>query len=729
MCASRAENPQDPLGILGTVVAEKYQIVSLAGEGGFSLVYQARHLIWQQLVAIKFFVLLEDADPKLRERLLDDFIREGKLMSDLSSRSAAIVQARDIGKLQRDGGWIPYMVLEWLEGCPLDAMLNAERRDQRAPRSLAAALHLLDPIATALDLAHRRNVAHRDLKPANIMVMGNEAESGAGCKLLDFGIAKVMGEQIEHQQQLQMTGQQITAFTPNYGAPEQFSRQYGATGPWTDVFAMALIVIEVLRGGLRALEGQTFFELGVASSHPVRPTPRTFGFEVTDEVEAVFARALAIAPAERFATMGEFWSTLHAAVAPGSEGWQPRSFTFSETSPPASRLASLLPSLGTSSIPAHLRPGGVTTPPALALQTNPVVGSTPDPSTGGFASKVVLAFAAIGVFSAGVYFGTRGDRGSATQATTAPSVSVTAGVSPSTGATTTTSAAASANVALAYDGPCPRGMKPVNGGTFSMGSDDPSFPLWKPAHKVTLDTFCLDVHEVTAASFAACVKAGACKEPGTKTSFPKADGQSDAEHAKMLEATSEFCNFNAPGRDDHPINCVDWYGADAYCTSKGFRLPTEAEWELAARGTDGRKYPWGDDSGNHAYMNAAGTEWRAWHAAKGLPLPAGLMYEKDDGFVGTAPVGRFPRAQTQSGQLDMIGNVWEWTRDWYALYSSEAQTNPKGPGAGDRKAIRGGGFNGEFATWVNPAARYHQLATAKVHAVGFRCAAAVKPAP
>jgi formylglycine-generating enzyme required for sulfatase activity len=272
-------------------------------------------------------------------------------------------------------------------------------------------------------------------------------------------------------------------------------------------------------------------------------------------------------------------------------------------------------------------------------------------------------------------------------------------------------------------------MKPVNGGTFTMGSDDKSFPLWQPAHQVTLDTYCLDVHEVTVGAYRSCVQSGACKEPGTKTSFPKADGQSETEHAKILEATSELCNWGVSGRDDHPVNCVDWFGADAYCQSKGFRLPTEAEWELAARGTDGRKFPWGDDAGDQTYMNAAGIEWRQWHKDKGLPLPSGLMYEKDDGHVGTTPVGRFPRAQTQSGQLDMVGNVWEWTRDWYALYGAEAQTNPKGPATGDRKAIRGGGFNGEYATWVNPAARFHQLATAKVHALGFRCAAAVKPAP
>src|SRR2546428_398770 len=108
--SAEAAPADDPLGIVGSVVAEKYQILGLAGEGGFSVVYKATHLIWQQPVAIKFFVILENANQQQRDQLLEDFIREGKLMSELSSRSAAIVQARDIGKLETSDGWIPYMV-------------------------------------------------------------------------------------------------------------------------------------------------------------------------------------------------------------------------------------------------------------------------------------------------------------------------------------------------------------------------------------------------------------------------------------------------------------------------------------------------------------------------------------------------------------------------------------------------------------------------------------------
>lgn len=720
MVPTSAGKSKDPLGILGTIVAEKYQILGLAGEGGFSLVYQARHLIWQQLVAIKFFIVLEDAEPNVRERLLDDFIREGKLMSELSSRSSAIVQARDIGKLQRDSGWIPYMVLEWLDGRPLDGVLALERRENRLARSLPEAMQLLEPVAAALDLAHRRNVAHRDLKPANVMLMNGDDGASTGCKVLDFGIAKVMGEQIEHQEQLQLTGHQITAFTPNYGAPEQFSRQYGATGPWTDVFAMALILVEILRGGVRALDGQSFFELGVASSHPVRPTPHCFGLEVSAEVEAVFARALAIAPAERYATMGEFWLALHREVFPGTEAWRRRAE--GDNASPASSDRAPIPSITARSIPAHLQPNGRTLDATATSAPTLATFAAPNPPPTKTASALALALGGVAVGGVTVFLAVRPTTNGAPQTNPSASAHASAAAPPMASAST------SALAAPQSDGPCPHGMKIVNGATFTMGSSDKASPLWQPAHKVTLGTFCLDANEVTVREYRACVERGACKPADTKPSYPRSESESDATHAQVLEAMSELCNANAPVRDEHPINCVDWQRAEAYCAAQRGRLPTEAEWELAARGTDGRRLPWGDDAGDHTYQNAAGSEWRAWLAQKGLPKPTALAYEKDDGHVGSAPIGRFPRAQTPGGQLDMIGNVWEWTHDWFGVYGPEDQANPKGPGAGDRKVIRGGGFSGEFATAVTAATRALALATASSPAIGFRCAADVKPA-
>jgi len=672
----------DPLNIVGTTIADKYRIIGVAGDGGFSIVYKAEHLIWQQPVAIKFFNVLEDADSSLRERLLNDFVQEGKLMSELSSKSAAIVQARDIGKLARGGDeWIPFMVLEWLEGTTLSSLLEQERMIGQTTRNLAEAMMLLEPCAIALDVAHTAAIAHRDLKPANIMVMAAGPDGRPEVKLLDFGIAKTMAKHEQLAEQLELTGRLITAFTPNYGAPEQFSRTHGATGPWTDVYAMALILLEMLHGE-RVLQGETFYELGTASCDlATRPTPSILNLPVTPQVDAVFAKALEVTPSLRYSTIGAFWRDLHAVMFPGAPPWR--------AAQPSVPTATAVP----------ITAGGMASTPIQQGRRN----------NAAIAVGVLCACLVMGG-SVGVYFALGPDDSSEvatdTQERPAPS--------------------ASASALLPWDGPCPKGMKAVNGGSFEMGSNEPGFPLWKPAHQVTVDTYCLDVHEVTVAQYRACVERDQCKPADAEVSFPKDASSSDEDHARQLKAFSKFCNWETAGRDNHPINCVDWYRAEAYCDHLGVRLPTEAEWELAARGTDGRKFPWGNDSGDHTYMNAAGTEWRSWLSDNGLPEPNGLMYEADDGFRGTSPVGRFPRAQTQAGQMDMVGNVWEWTADWYALYKPDAQTNPKGPATGDRKAIRGGGFNGEFSLWVNPAARFHQLATASVHAVGFRCGSDVK---
>jgi formylglycine-generating enzyme required for sulfatase activity len=97
------------------------------------------------------------------------------------------------------------------------------------------------------------------------------------------------------------------------------------------------------------------------------------------------------------------------------------------------------------------------------------------------------------------------------------------------------------------------------------------------------------------------------------------------------------------------------------------------------------------------------------------------LYEIDDGFAGTAPVGSFPKGKTRFGADDFIGNVWEWTSDWFETYKADEVINPKGAQMGDRKAIRGGGFNGGVLMWLNPAFRFHQIPEATTPVIGFRC--------
>jgi len=297
----------DPFDIVGKRIDGRYQVTEIVCETSFSAVYRATHVIWKRDVAIKAFKVPGDVPEEARSSLLDGFIREGALLAELSERCAAICQARDMASLTTDSGlWVPYMVLEWIDGEALDLLVARERSEGKAPRTVRETIALLTPVAQALAVAHARGIVHCDVKPGNILLRRETKDTNARTKLLDFGVARVLrGAQ---------RGERVDAsFTPAYGAPEQWCSQNGQQGPATDVFALALIVVELLTGR-EALAGEELSALERESCDPLRrPTPRALGVSVSDDVERVLSRALALRPAERFADAHEFWEALCAA--------------------------------------------------------------------------------------------------------------------------------------------------------------------------------------------------------------------------------------------------------------------------------------------------------------------------------------------------------------------------------------------------------------------------------
>jgi len=702
----------DPLGLVGKRIDDKYQIESLVGEGGFAVVYRAQHLIFKRPVAIKAFRAMSDFAPDQRERLLNDFIQEGALLADLSERSAAIVQARDVGTLTTpEGNWVPYMVLEWLDGSALDAVIHREREQGFAPREIRAAIKLIDPAGEALALAHKRGIAHRDVKPANIFLLGDPRGEDCAVKLLDFGIAKVVQDAQKMSGGFSKTQGTVTSFTPAYGAPEQFSRTHGATGPWTDVFSLALVMTEILTHRT-PLEGDDLVQLGFASANPTRrPTPRTLGANVPDGVEAVFLKALAVAPDQRFQSAGEFWNALRQAA--DMTPLRAASLSITDASQSFSGASTMaVPSSGISGPSVPISVNVVASQPSVPSMPTPMTQTpviVPNASGGGRTGLIVGVIAVVLVVGAGVTFTIVKGKASAVPV---PSTSI----------------ASASVVPPPAPPPCPTGMIRIEGGEFFMGSSDPrALDNEKPAHSVTLSPYCIDKTEVTVDAYRVCSESGKCKPAGKENYF----GGFDELKPDVRSVLNGVCNISEPAaKATHPINCVDWEQAANFCSRKapGGALPTEAQWEYAARGPDGRAYPWGDDPPSARFLNACGAECTTWGKKNHLEGIAtfAAMYSEDDKFPTTSPVGSFPDGRSRYGLDDVVGNVWEWTGDFFADYTKDAQKDPTGPKAGeDGRVARGGAFNGSNVSWVRPTFRFHFAPTNRSYGVGFRCAAPI----
>lgn len=276
--------------------------------------------------------------------------------------------------------------------------------------------------------------------------------------------------------------------------------------------------------------------------------------------------------------------------------------------------------------------------------------------------------------------------------------SVGAGPSPSSSAPPTSASGVTGTASAPSTSPeeaPPPGMLRVPAGSFVMGSDDDKGA--KPTHKVTITKdFLLDKTEVTVADFAKCVAAKKC----TPAFIHGPDMPEDE-----VEKYGRMCNAAQPDRGDHPVNCVDYGQAVAYCAFAGKRLPTEAEWEYAARGADGRKYPWGNEEPGCDHAVGSGC---------GRPPP-----DK----AGTKPVGSFPFAKSPFGALDMSGNVWEWVYDGFdpGVYAKGDAVDPAAEPAGATGVLRGGSWDFAPSRLTSTTRQKFQRRVGHV-STGFRCA-------
>jgi formylglycine-generating enzyme required for sulfatase activity len=371
-------------------------------------------------------------------------------------------------------------------------------------------------------------------------------------------------------------------------------------------------------------------------------------------------------------------------------------------------------------------------PPAQPVSAVPRMSSQLPPPRGGAASllssrNVIIGAAAVAVLSVfGVLFmrstsqaqqnpaASKAPEAAVVAKGTAPSQPVPASPEPAS-STSPTPQPAAAEVAATPR--CPEGMVYVEGGKFFMGTDDQGdiFKFSRPARQVEVGPFCIGINEVSVGEYRQCSGVGECKRAFKDSQWPQGNEDPDAWN-NAREAYSVLCNERYDQRLDHPVNCVTWEQAKSYCEFKGWRLPKEAEWEFAARGSDGRVYSWGDEAPAAKFMNGCGSECRQWRSDAGLD-PGSVLHESNDSFAGTAPVGSFPAGVSANGLNDMAGNVWEWVEEPFVMPGDDVAN------AHGRRVIRGGGFNSYRPEHATPALRFGQAEDAHLHAIGFRCVA------
>jgi eukaryotic-like serine/threonine-protein kinase len=309
----------DVFGLSGQVIEGQFRVERPIGEGGFSLVYRGQHLGLDEAVAIKCLKLNTFPDTATIESFSRRFRDESRIAYRLSQGNLDIVRSITAGTTvaPTTGALVPYMVLEWLDGCALGVDFRQRRANGMSGRSIEEVIELFEPAAAAVAYAHAQGVVHRDLKPGNLYLARTRA--GTRLKVLDFGLAKMMVDgDIGFAPTAETLGTQTIVCSFPYGAPEQFDPRIGAIGAWTDVYSFALLILEALRDK-RVRSGEGLAQCAVqAVSRDYSMTCHALGIRVAPQVEVALARAVAIDPGTRQKNAGELWDQLKSAIATSS---------------------------------------------------------------------------------------------------------------------------------------------------------------------------------------------------------------------------------------------------------------------------------------------------------------------------------------------------------------------------------------------------------------------------
>jgi eukaryotic-like serine/threonine-protein kinase len=662
----------------------RYRIEKELGHGGMATVYHAFDTTLERDVAIKF-IRRSAFGSEVWERMLNRFQREVKTLAKLDD--AHIVKLYDYG--DHDGS--PFLVMQYISGGTLKERLGK-------PMKYWEAAHMLLPIARALAHAHEENIIHRDVKPANILI----TKKGE-LMLSDFGIAKIM----EFEEGNTLTGTGVGVGTAEYMAPEQWK---GKAVPQSDIYSLGVVLYELVTGQ-KPFTGDTPVDVQIKHLTEPLPLPRILVKDLPLEVEQVILKALEKKADARYTSMQYFADELAKLEKIKESGVhaEPSVVKKNEIRPQAiERTVYELPDIDKGSEKVHASlPETTDTPPVATSQP----GRKKERSWLWIGAGILLVgiVAVIGILSqrmansrsfapaltlqqsptTKVFSSVTADRATV-QPTIEPSSTDTIWPTSTAKPTNTLTASSTITSTSPYkigstmvspkDGMV---LMYVPAGKFLMGSDpktdSQALPDELPQHPVYLDAFWIDRTEVTYSMYKRCVNEGVCSKNTYQYTRSFQFSTSIQPTVHIIWGSSNA----SQAYDNDPIK-VNWDNARIYCEWVGRRLLTEAEWEKAARGTDGRIYPWGND---------LSCDKANYHSCN----------------YSYTPVDNYPLGVSPFGVYDMAGNVFEWVNDWYSpgYYSQSPSDHPTGPNTGGVHVARGGGYLYDVV-YIRSAARYGQ---------------------
>jgi serine/threonine protein kinase len=305
----------DPFDLVGDVL-DGFRVEEFIGEGALSVVYRARNVGLAAPACVKCLNLPATLDPSFAQSIVMSFQEGCKLHYRLARGHLVIAQTFASGTTvaPRTGSQVHYIVREWFEGESLTRDLRRRRAEGNHGRSLVETVALFEPIVSALTYAETQDASHLSLMPSNMFLA--TSEEGATLKLLDFGVGRAVDEAASSRTGKPEPAPRMKLLLPAYAAPEQLLGTLGPVGSWTDVYAFALVLLEVLSDRPVMAEKDATALVARTLSTTSRPTPQAHGVTLPAIVDRALVRALALEPELRQTTVAELWAEITSAVRP-----------------------------------------------------------------------------------------------------------------------------------------------------------------------------------------------------------------------------------------------------------------------------------------------------------------------------------------------------------------------------------------------------------------------------